>query len=78
MKKIATFALSFLVFSITSQTFAQKGKKSNATAVKVIPAVKPNPVVFVYGTDTVFQNEFERLLYKNKTYHKILYLQYNR
>ena len=67
MKKIATFAVSFLVLSITSQTFAQKGKKSKATAVKVIPAVKPNPVVFVYGTDTVFQNEFERLLYKNKT-----------
>ncbi|MFZ4797484.1 MAG: peptidylprolyl isomerase [Bacteroidia bacterium] len=67
MKKIASFALSILVLSITNQTFAQKGKKSNATAVKVIPVVKPNPVVFVYGTDTVYQNEFERLLYKNKT-----------
>lgn len=67
MKKIASIALSILVLSITNQTFAQKGKKSNTTAVKVIPITKPNSTIFVYGTDTVYQNEFERLLYKNKT-----------
>ena len=67
MKKIASLALSILVLSITNQTFAQKGKKAFATAVKLTPAARPNPVVFIYGTDTVYQNEFERLLYKNKT-----------
>ena len=67
MKKIASIALSILVLSITNQTFAQKSKKNNTTAVKVIPITKPNPIIFVYGTDTVYQNEFERLLYKNKT-----------
>jgi peptidyl-prolyl cis-trans isomerase SurA len=67
MKKIASLALSILVLSITNQTFAQKGKKASAPAVKLIPAAKPIPVVFIYGTDTVYQNEFERLLYKNKT-----------
>lgn len=67
MKKIASLALSFLVLSITNQTFAQKGKKAPAPTVKLAPVAKPNPVVFIYGTDTVYQNEFERLLYKNKT-----------
>jgi peptidyl-prolyl cis-trans isomerase SurA len=67
MKKIASLALSFLVLSITNQTFAQKGKKALAPTVKLAPVAKPNPVVFIYGTDTVYQNEFERLLYKNKT-----------
>jgi peptidyl-prolyl cis-trans isomerase SurA len=67
MKKIASLALSFLVLSITNQTFAQKGKKAPAPTVKLAPVAKPNPIVFIYGTDTVFQNEFERLLYKNKT-----------
>lgn len=68
MKKIASLALSILVLSITNQTLAQKGKKLvTANAVKPVPSVKLNPMVFVYGTDTVYQNEFERLLYKNKT-----------
>jgi hypothetical protein len=67
MKKIASLALSILVLSITNQTFAQKGKKALTPAVKLAPVVKPNPIVFIYGTDTVYQNEFERLLYKNKT-----------
>jgi peptidyl-prolyl cis-trans isomerase SurA len=67
MKKIASLALSILVLSITNQSFAQKSKKMNNTAVKVVSVVKSNPMIFVYGTDTVFQNEFERLLYKNKT-----------
>jgi len=67
MKKIASLALTFLALSITNQTFAQKGKKAQAPTVKLAPVAKPNPVVFIYGTDTVYQNEFERLLYKNKT-----------
>ncbi len=67
MKKIASLALSILVLSITNQTLAQKGKKviaSANSAIKTAPISKPNPVVFVYGNDTVYQNEFERLLYK--------------
>jgi peptidyl-prolyl cis-trans isomerase SurA len=67
MKKIASLALSLLVISIINQTFAQKGKKKQAPTVKLIPIAKPNPEVFIYGIDTVYQNEFERLLYKNKT-----------
>ncbi|MFA9214066.1 MAG: peptidylprolyl isomerase [Candidatus Methylacidiphilales bacterium] len=67
MKKIASLTLTFLALSITNQTFAQKGKKAQAPTVKLAPVAKPNPIVFIYGTDTVYQNEFERLLYKNKT-----------
>lgn len=67
MKKIASLALTFLALTITNQTFAQKGKKAAEPSVKLAPVAKPNPIVFIYGTDTVYQNEFERLLYKNKT-----------
>lgn len=67
MKKIASLALTFLALTITNQTFAQKGKKAAEPSVKLASVAKPNPIVFIYGTDTVYQNEFERLLYKNKT-----------
>lgn len=68
MKKIASVTLSILTLSISTQLVAQKSKKATpiVAAPKVVAEVKPNPVVFTYGSDTVFKNEFERLLYKNK------------
>jgi peptidyl-prolyl cis-trans isomerase SurA len=68
MKKIALLTLSILVLSINYNSFAQKSKKTAPKlAVKETVVVKPNPVVFKFGSETVLQNEFERLLYKNKT-----------
>ncbi len=68
MKKIALLTLSILVSSINYNSFAQKSKKiASKIAVKETVVVKPNPVVFSFGSETVLQNEFERLLYKNKT-----------
>lgn len=66
MKKIASLTLSILSLSISTQTIAQKNKKITTSAPKEIVVAKPNPVVFTFGSDTVYKTEFERLLYKNK------------
>ena len=72
MKKIV-IVLLVLSFSNTRFVFAQKsvnGKKAvKKTELKKPEAivVKPNPLVFTFGQQEVFQKEFERLLYKNKT-----------
>lgn len=68
MKKIALLTLSVFALSSINETFAQKNKKSAPKLiVKETIVDKPNPVIFTFGKDTVYQNEFERLLYKNKT-----------
>lgn len=67
--------IPFLVLAttcISTVAVAQKpAKKAAATPASKTPAVQtPVPVknqwVFTYGSDTVFQTEFERLLSKNK------------
>lgn len=63
-----TVTLSVLAL-VSSVAFAQRPPKPNAKPVaKVVaaPAVKADPWVFTYGTDTVFKSEFERLLSKNR------------
>jgi peptidyl-prolyl cis-trans isomerase SurA len=69
MKKL--FAIVVLISSVvTSTVFAQTKKAPTKPAPKVAapakPAVKPNPWVFTYGADTVYRDEFERLLSKNR------------
>ncbi len=69
MKKLGTFIL--VAGLIITGASAQKNKKTapapkTAKPQTVVPAVKPNPWVFTYGKDTVYKNEFERLLSKNR------------
>jgi peptidyl-prolyl cis-trans isomerase SurA len=55
---------------VTSFTFAQKPVKKQGTPVKAnvqtATVKKTDPIVFTYGTDTVYKSEFERLLSKNR------------
>jgi len=48
----------------------QKKKPGSANKPANVPAevvkVKPNPWIFTFGNDTVYRNEFERLLSKNR------------
>lgn len=64
-----TVTLSVLTL-VTSFTFAQKPIKKQGTPVKAnvqtATVKKVDPVVFTYGTDTVYKSEFERLLSKNR------------
>lgn len=57
-----------LLTCIGFSALAQKKAKPATKTVTPTPvlAPKPNPVIFAYGSDTVYQREFERLLYKNK------------
>ena len=55
---------------VALNSYAQKQKTSKGAAKTPVavetPAPKPNPMIFTYGDDTVFKNEFERLLNKNR------------
>jgi peptidyl-prolyl cis-trans isomerase SurA len=55
---------------VTSFTFAQKPIKLKGAPIKAnvqtATVKKVDPVVFTYGTDTVYKSEFERLLSKNR------------
>lgn len=55
---------------VTSFTFAQKPVKKQGTPVKAnvqtATVKKTDPIVFTFGTDTVYKSEFERLLSKNR------------
>ncbi|MBW7844759.1 MAG: peptidylprolyl isomerase [Bacteroidia bacterium] len=60
-KKIVSLCVIALV---TSTAFAQKNTKKISTPSVV--SVPSNPWVFTYGKDTVYKQEFERLLSKNR------------
>jgi peptidyl-prolyl cis-trans isomerase SurA len=61
----------FLLAILAIHSFAQAPKSKSAAPAKKAPvqpapAAKPNSWIFTYGSDTVFQQEFERLLSKNR------------
>jgi peptidyl-prolyl cis-trans isomerase SurA len=66
--------IPFLLFAttcVTTVAVAQKPTKKASANQTAKPAVEAsaavnNPWVFTYGSDTVYQSEFERLLSKNK------------
>jgi len=61
--------LVFIAFTgILLSASAQKKIATKKPEAKKIaaPASKPNPWIFTYGKDTVYQQEFERLLTKNR------------
>ena len=67
MKKIVFVIAAFNVI-MASNAFAQKAKPNAAKAkpAAVVATVKPNPLVFSFANESVFKNEFERLLNKNR------------
>jgi peptidyl-prolyl cis-trans isomerase SurA len=68
MKKIVLLFLIATLISTSLTVFAQKAKKApSVQAPKAKLVVKENPVIFSFGSDSVFKDEFERLLYKNKS-----------
>ncbi len=67
MKKIV-FVIAALSVLTANNTWAQKGKVNPKVKplATMLEAVKPNPVVFSFANESVYKNEFERLLNKNR------------
>ena len=63
MRKTA-IVLGFFGCLISLNGLAQKSAKK--TAAKPVAAIKSDPYVFTYGTDTVYRTEFLRQLNKNR------------
>ena len=71
MKRTALFlALSAVWISSNAQlakkTVVANKPEETKPSVAVKSVSKPNPWIFTYGKDTVYRNEFERLLSKNR------------
>ena len=63
-----SFSLLIILACFQIAVSAQQGKKTikQEEIRPAIPAPKPNPWVFTYGMDSVYKQEFERLLSKNR------------
>jgi peptidyl-prolyl cis-trans isomerase SurA len=66
-KSILTVLLAVLaVYSFAQAPKSKTAAPAKKTVAPVTPVAKPNNWIFTYGSDTVFQQEFERLLSKNR------------
>lgn len=61
---IETYAQGVKKTTNAAKAVAPKSETGSATAVK--PVNQPNPWIFTFGKDTVYRQEFERLLSKNR------------
>lgn len=59
-------AAGLIATAVQAQKTKPKTSKPAAKPVVQAPVTAGNPWVFTYGTDTVYKNEFERLLTKNR------------